>query len=99
MPFFSCGPEAEGRIKVVSDKFISRAKACISSLDRPLPSRKTAREFPSNGREVNTSTCTISRGLLKDALRTETWDEGEPLKDAAKFSALTADIFTRGKAR
>jgi hypothetical protein len=38
-----------GRMKVVSERFISRAKACICSLLRPRPSRKTASELPAEG--------------------------------------------------
>jgi len=47
-----------GRMKVVSERFISSAIACISSSRRSRPSRITARGFPPSGRSVKTSTWT-----------------------------------------
>src|SRR4029434_2334198 len=45
-----------GRMKVVSERFISLATACISPSDRPRPSSTTARGLPPNTRSVKTST-------------------------------------------
>src|SRR5215475_1277948 len=45
-----------GRMKVVSERFISMAMACISPSARPRPSSTTARGLPPNTRSVKTST-------------------------------------------
>src|SRR5207253_2326237 len=44
-----------GRMKVVSERRISRATACICALVRPRASVKTASWLPSSGRRVKTS--------------------------------------------
>ncbi len=49
-----------GSTNVVSERFISRATACISSSARPRPSRTTASGLPESARSVNTSTCAIA---------------------------------------
>src|ERR1700676_875759 len=50
-----------GRMNVVSDRFISLARDCISVSVNPRPSENTAREFPSSGCEEKTSHCVIAR--------------------------------------
>ena len=52
-----------GRMKVVSERFVSRAKPCISASLSPRPSVMTARALPSRGWELKTSTCTIASFL------------------------------------
>jgi hypothetical protein len=47
-------------MKVVSERFISVAIDCISASLSPRPSKNTAREFPSRGREEKTSHCAIA---------------------------------------
>ena len=54
-----------GSMKVVSERFISSASACICSVVSPRPSRITASELPASARSVNTSTCT------RESLRVE----------------------------
>jgi len=46
----------EGKTKVVSKRFSSRAIFAIVMSSSPVASGKTAREFPSKGRSVKTST-------------------------------------------
>ncbi len=45
-----------GSTKVVSERFISLAIACICTAVRPSASGNTASGLPANGRSVNTST-------------------------------------------
>src|ERR1700746_473762 len=52
---------SRGRMKVVSDKFISLATDCISESVSPLPSGNTASEFPSRTRLENTSHCVTEK--------------------------------------
>jgi len=44
-----------GRMKVVSERFVSLANACICASVRPRPSRTTASAFPSSGVALKTS--------------------------------------------
>src|SRR5450755_1089451 len=55
---FPFGGRSRGKTNVVSERFISRARACMSWSLSPRPSENTARELPSNGREEKTSNCT-----------------------------------------
>ena len=47
-----------GRTNVVSERFSSRARRCISSVSRPRASVKTATGFPARGSSVKTSATT-----------------------------------------
>jgi hypothetical protein len=49
-----------GKTKLVSDKFVSRATACIVASSRPRASSSTAQALPANGVVVNASTQTTS---------------------------------------
>ena len=49
---------SRGKMNVVSERFISRAMACICESSSPRASGYTARELPSKGREEKTSNCT-----------------------------------------
>src|SRR5262249_61054514 len=60
--------ESRRKIKVDSDRFISRAMACISGSVNPFASMKTASWLPSSGAEVKTSRVTKerARGIYLD---------------------------------
>src|ERR1700727_2981841 len=60
---------SRGRMKVVSDRFISFAIETISSSLKPRPSEKTARELPSRGLDVKTSHCVIASRRICDPMR------------------------------
>jgi hypothetical protein len=57
-------------MKVVSDKFVQRAKRAIVSVERPCPSRTTATGLPRRGTEEKTSFWTKLRlrGVEDDML-------------------------------
>ena len=65
--------ESPGRMKVVSERLVSRAMACICSVVRPRPSRTTARALPVRARSVKTSTWTEES--FRVAIMDETLDE------------------------
>jgi len=72
-----------GQDNVVSDRFISRAIACISTSFKPRPSVKTASGLPSSAREVNTSNWMKGRRREERGMRIGFMNES---KEAAKFS-------------
>src|SRR5690242_11059994 len=67
---------SRGRMKVVSDRFISLATACISASLRPRASGKTARGLPSRGLAEKTSIVTMEKrrgGLLMRGAPNSGW--------------------------
>src|SRR5579864_5035397 len=67
---------SRGRMKVVSDRFISLAMACISVSHRPRASGKTARGLPSRGLAEKTSMVTTEKrrgGLLMHLSPCSSW--------------------------
>src|ERR1700691_3341826 len=71
-------------MNVVSERFISLAIACISASVSPRPSRNTASELPSSGREEKTSHCAIARrlnGWLMNRIRGEYLTAGSARKN------------------
>src|SRR5713101_4740246 len=60
---------SRGKMNVVSDRFISRAMACISSPLRPLLSENTASGLPWSGWEVNTSNWTNGSRREEEVMR------------------------------
>ena len=59
--FAACARSSGGRMKVVSEKFISRAMRCMAFADRSWPSRTTASWLPASALSVKTSTTRIGR--------------------------------------
>ena len=57
-----------GTTKVVSERLVSRAIACICSVVNSRPSRHTAKALPVSGQSVNTSICTI-RNFFEVAIK------------------------------
>jgi hypothetical protein len=54
----ACPPAAAGSTNTLSEKFISRARACMSPSSRSRASVKTASWLPVSGRSVKTSQTT-----------------------------------------
>src|SRR3954462_2088269 len=57
----ACPSPSGGSTKTVSDRFVSRARRCISSSPSPRPSVKTASAFPASGVSVKTSATTYRK--------------------------------------
>src|ERR1700722_6499746 len=61
---------SRGMPKVVSERFISLATACISAPLSPRPSKNTASELPSRGLDEKTSHCAIANRRFVVAMNT-----------------------------